>query len=145
MAWICPSTTCTFPLAAINKSLIVFRWRRAAETHSLGAATGRDLVSLWIMLIRLALAPAKNSSPMSNGNGFVSSYGEPVMIEVTALLVFGDRAVGHAANGGVKDGLFAACEILLDSSVRDLSHKRFLEPFGKDGKHALQVVLMNAF
>jgi hypothetical protein len=41
-------------------------------------------VSLWIMRIRFAFAPAKNSSPMSNGNGMVLSYGDPVMMEVNA-------------------------------------------------------------
>ncbi len=47
-------------------------------------ATGRVTVLLWIMRIRFAFAPAKNNSLISNGNGLVSSYGDPMIVEVNA-------------------------------------------------------------
>ncbi len=61
-----------------------------------------------------------------------------------SLVVFGDCTVGHSAKSWVENGLFAACEVLLNSGVRDISHKRFLEPFRQDGKHTLEVVFMDA-
>jgi hypothetical protein len=50
-------------------------------------------------------------------------------------IIFHDHPVDHALKDYIKDGLLTSGEILLDSSVWHLAHKRFLEAFGKDDKN----------
>jgi hypothetical protein len=53
-----------------------------------------------------------------------------------SFIIFSDRSVDCAAEGCIKNGLCAPCEVLLDRSVGDISHERFLDAFGQDSKDA---------
>jgi hypothetical protein len=98
------------------------------------------------MEIRFGLAPAKNSTLMSNRHQerfvFVI-WGARADDGCKDLRVLHVRPVDHVSRGCVKDGSFTSSKILLDSSVWYLTQERFLGAFGKDREKRSERVFMN--